>query len=249
MGQPVNLRGIVTMATDVMRDDIFYIHDAAGEYNGIACYMGGTPTPVEEGDLVTFCGYVTEYYEMTEVGRHFEGSMVIESSGNPNYGYTDVTTAQITYDNTASEAYEGQLVRVTNATVTFESDFYGIWYCRDSSGIDCKVDDEAYYSYNAEVLDSIAELRGILFYDFSEYKVQPRYDEDIIGPPRISDVRYSPVPPNNASPTTISAVLDDNAGISSATLWWSYSKARPYPNQVAMSESKYQGTWTADMST
>jgi predicted extracellular nuclease len=247
VGQPVNIRGIVTMGTDFISDDLFFIHDAAGEYNGVACYMGGTPTPVQEGDLVTFCGYVTEYYEMTEIGRHFEGSMVIESSGNPNYGYTDVTTAEITYNNTASEAYEGQLVRVTNATVTYESDVYGIWYCRDSSGIDCKVDDEAYYSYEPEVLDSIAELRGILLYDFDEYKVQPRYDDDIIGPPRISDVRYSPVPPNTVSSTTISAVLDDNVGISSATLWWSYAKARPYPNQVAMSESKYEGTWTASI--
>jgi hypothetical protein len=247
LGQPVNVQGIVTMASDVMRDDIFYIHDAAGEYGGVACYMPGTPTPVEEGDLVTFCGYVTEYYEMTEIGRHFEGSMAIVSSGNPNYGYTDVTTAQIAPLNGNSESYEGQLIRVTDATVTFEPDGFGIWSCRDASGVDCRVDDEAYYSYDPEVLDVLEELRGILVYDFDEYKVQPRYDDDILGPPRISEVRYSPVPPNDASPTTISAVLDDDTGISSATLWWSYSKTRPYPNQVAMSESKYEGTWTADI--
>ncbi|MCK4410468.1 MAG: T9SS type A sorting domain-containing protein, partial [Candidatus Eisenbacteria sp.] len=229
--------------TDVMEDDLFFIHDATGEFSGIACYMPGTPTPVQEGDLVTFCGYVTEYYGLTEVGRHFEESMVIESSGNPNHGYTDVTTAQITYDNVASEPYEGQLVRVTDATVTFESDNYGIWYCADTSIINCKVDDEAYYTYDAEVGDAIAELRGILFYAYSEYKVQPRYDEDIIGPPRITDVRYSPVPPADGVMTTVSATLDDNVGITSATLHWSYNKARPYPNTVPMSEAKYTGTW------
>ncbi|MBN2564212.1 MAG: lamin tail domain-containing protein [Candidatus Eisenbacteria bacterium] len=247
VGQPVNVRGIVTMASGLMSDNIFYIHDATGEFHGIACYMGGTPTPVQEGDLVTFCGYVSEYYEMTEVNRHFLGSMVIESSGNTDYGYTDVTTAQITFNNENSEGYEGQLIRVHNATVTYESDVYGIWYCRDSSGIDCKVDDEAYYSYDAEVLDVLAELRGVLIYDFNEYKVQPRYDADIIGPPRIDDVRYSPVPPSNASPTTISAVLQDNTGISSATLHWSYTKARPYPNTVPMTASKYEHTWTAQI--
>ncbi len=248
VGQPVNVRGIVTMASGVMSDNIFYLHDASGEFHGIACYMSGTPTPVQEGDLVTFCGYVTEYYGLTEVGRHFEESMVIESSGNANYGYTDVTTAEITYDNLSSEPYEGQLCRVQNATVTFESDIYGIWYCRDSSGVDCKVDDEAYYSYDPEVLDTLAELRGILFYSFDEYKLQPRYDEDIIGPPRISDVRYTPVPPSASSATTISAVLQDDNGIASATLHWSYTKARPYPNTVAMTESaRYENTWTGDI--
>ena len=246
-GLPVNVRGIVTMATDVMEDDLFYIHDATGEFHGIACYMGGEPTPVQEGDLVTFCGRVTEYFGLTEVSRHFEGSMVIESSGNPHHGYTDVTTAEIRYDNIASEPYEGQLVRVTDATVTFASDNYGIWYCADASVINCKVDDEAYYTYNAEVGDALAELRGILFYGYSEYKVQPRYDEDIIGPPRITDVRYSPVPPANGVITTISATLDDNVGISSATMHWSYSKARPYPNTVPMSEAKYTGVWEADV--
>ncbi|MFH1865029.1 MAG: lamin tail domain-containing protein, partial [Candidatus Eisenbacteria bacterium] len=246
-GQPVNVQGIVTMATDVMEDDLFFIHDGTGEFHGIACYMPGTPTPVQEGDLVTFCGRVTEYYGLTEVTRHFEGSMAIESSGNPNYGYTDVTTAQIPFANIASEGYESQLVRVQNATVTFQPDFYGIWNCRDSSGVDCKVDDEAYYTYKPEVLDVLAELRGILIYNYSEYKVQPRYDEDIIGPPRITNVRYSPVPPANGVVTTVSATLDDNVGITSATLHWSYNKGRPYPNQVTMSEAKYTGTWEGNI--
>jgi DNA/RNA endonuclease YhcR with UshA esterase domain len=246
-GDPVNVQGIVTMATDVMEDDLFYIHADTGRFKGIACYMGGTPTPVQEGDLVTFCGRVTEYYGLTEVSRHFEESMVIESSGNPHHGYTDVTTDIIAPTNPLSERYEGQLVRVYDAEVSYESDSYGIWYCRDASTVDCKVDDEAYYTYDAEVFDDISELRGILFYGYSEYKVQPRYDEDILGPPRISDVRYSPVPPAESVTTTISATLDDNVGITSATLHWSYIKARPYPNTVPMSEAKYSGTWTADI--
>ena len=247
LGQPVNVRGIVTMATGVMEDDLFYIHDATGQFHGVACYMGGTPTPVEEGDLVTFCGRVTEYYGLTEVSRHFEESMTIESSGNANYGYTDIETEAIAPDSLDAEYYEGQLVRVTDAQVSFESDSYGIWYCRDSSGIDCKVDDEAYYTYDAEVFDDIAELRGILFYGYSEYKLQPRYDEDIVGPPRVSDVRYSPVPPADGVITTVSATLDDNVGITSATLHWSYNKARPYPNTVPMSEAKYSGTWEGEI--
>jgi DNA/RNA endonuclease YhcR with UshA esterase domain len=247
VGLPVNVQGIVTMATDIMEDDLFYIHDGTGEFHGIACYMPGTPTSVQEGDLVSFSGYVTEYYGLTEVTRHFTESMVIESSGNPNHGYTDVETEAIAADSLDAEYYEGQLVRVTGATVSFEPDSYGVWQCRDSSGIDCLVDDEAYYTYDAEVMDSIAELRGILFYSYSEYKLQPRYDEDIIGPPRISEVRYSPVPPAEGVATTISATLDDDIGIASATMRWSYSKARPYPNTVPMSEAKYTGVWEGDV--
>jgi hypothetical protein len=247
-GEPVNIQGIVTMATDVMRDDTFYIHNGTGEFRGIICYMPGTPTPVAEGDEVVFCGRVTEYYEQTEITRHFTESMDILSSGNPNYGYTDVTTAQIAYNNSASEAYEGQLVQVTDATVTLESDIYGIWYCADSSIINCKVDDEAYYTYDPEIGDVMSYLRGILFFDFGEYKLQPRYDEDIVGPPRISDVRYSPVPPAQGSQTTISATMEDNVDITSATLHWSYSKSRPYPNTVPMTEStRYANTWSGNV--
>jgi len=246
-GQPVNVQGVVTMATGVMEDDLFYIQDDSGPYHGIACYMPGTPTDVEEGDLVTFCGYVSEYYGLTEVTRHFTESMDIVSSGN-TLVYTTVTTDEIEFDNPASEQYEGQLLSVEDVTVTFESDVYGIWYCRDSSGIDCKVDDEAYYSYDAEVLDTIAELRGIFFYGYGEYKMQPRYDEDIIGPPSISDLRYSPIPPSSSSATTISATMKDDVDITSATLHWSYSKARPYPNQVTMTEdSRYENTWSGDI--
>jgi hypothetical protein len=247
LGEPVNIQGVVTMATGLISDDLFYIHDGTGAFHGVACYMPGTPTPVQEGDLVTFCGYVSEYYQQTEIVRHFPTSMKIESHGNAIY-YTPVTTAQITYNNTASEAYEGQLVQVSNATVTLDSDVYGIWYCADSSILNCKVDDEAYYTYDAEVGDQLATLRGICFYDFGEYKLQPRYDEDIIGPPRISDVRYSPVPPSAGVPTTISATMEDNVDITSATLHWSYSKARPYPNTVPMTEStRYANTWSGNV--
>jgi len=247
VGLPVNVQGVVTMANDIMLDDLFYIHDGTGEFRGIACYMPGTPTPVQEGDLVSFSGYVTEYYGLTEITRHFTESMVIESSGNSNYGYTDVETEAIAPDSLDAEYYESQLVRVTDATVTVPPDGYGVWKCSDSSGIDCLVDDEAYYTYDPEVLDSLAELRGIVLYSYSEFKLQPRSDEDILGPPRISDARYSPVPPPAGTPMTISVTLDDNVGISSATLHWSYSKARPYPNTVPMSEAKYTGTWEGEI--
>ena len=248
IGQPVNVQGVVTMATDFMEDDLFFIHDASGEFHGLACYMPGTPTPVQEGDLVTFCGRVTEYYGLTEITRHFTESMAIESSGNPGFGFTDVTTEVIAPTSADAEGYESQLVRVSDATVTFEPDSYGIWQCRDASAVDCMVDDEVYYTYDAEVLDSIEELHGILVYSYSEFKVQPRYDEDIIGPPRISEVRYSPVPPAAGAPTTILATLDDNTGISSATMYWSYNKARPYPNTVPMSEIMSTGVWEGDVS-
>ncbi|HYW68529.1 MAG TPA: lamin tail domain-containing protein, partial [bacterium] len=212
-GEPVNVQGIVTLASGEIDDDLFYMHDGTGEFRGIVCYMGGEPTPVQEGDLVTFCGRVSEYYGLTEITRHFEGSMVIESSGNPHYGFTDVTTAQVTYNDLASEPYEAQLIRVTDATVTLESGAYGIWYCADSSILNAKVDDEVYYTYDPEVGDVLEELRGVLLYDYSEYKIQPRSDDDILGPPRISDIHYSPVPPAASVATTISATLDDNAGI------------------------------------
>lgn len=251
VGKPVNLRGIVTMGSDVRRDDEFWFHEGTGRYKGVKVYnYGGFAFPIDEGDDVTVCGTVSEYYDETEIYMHFDEAIVVHSKGNPTYGYTDITTAMASALPDSAERYEGQLVRVSDATVTLVPDTYGIWNCRDSSGQDARVDDSAYYTYEPEVLDVLAELGGILIYHMSEYKIEPRDDDDIVGPPRVGDVRYNPIPPSNASATTISAVFEDNVDITSATLHWSLAPITTHPSgtPVTMTESaRYEGTWTADI--
>jgi len=246
VGQAVNIRGIVTAAKGEFSDSSFWMHDGNGFYQGVQCYVPGFYGDIAEGDDVTMCGTVSEYYDQTEVILHSYETIVVHSSGNPNYGYLSATTADIAPTAANGERYEGQLVKVTDATVTLIPDGYGQWHIRDSSGVDADVDDYAYYSYDPEVLDEIAEIRGIVMYSFDEFKLEPRYDEDIIGPPRVGDVTYSPVPPMPGGQVTVNAVFEDNVDIASATLSWSLSESGPF-TPVAMSEvtRAVEETWTA----
>ncbi|MFH1502068.1 MAG: lamin tail domain-containing protein [Candidatus Eisenbacteria bacterium] len=248
VGQSVNLRGIVTAAKGEFSNSSFWMHEGNGPYQGIQCYVPGYEGVINEGDDVTVCGTVSEYYNMTELIQHFAGALVVHSTGNPNYGYASVTTAQLAPAGTLGELWESQLVSITDATVTLIPDNYGQWHIQDASAVDCDVDDYAYYTYVPEVLDKLSEIRGIVMYSYSEYKLEPRYDEDIIGPPRVGDVRYSPIPPTAAGQVTVSAVFEDNSDIASATLSWSLSPTGPFTN-VAMTQTAkaVAETWAASV--
>jgi hypothetical protein len=123
-----------------------------------------------------------------------------------------------------------------NATVTQVPDSYGVWKIRDASAVDAMIDDVGYYDYQPLLGDVMAELRGILFYSYYEYKTNPRYEADIIGPPRVANVRYSPLPPTAASAVTVSATCTDNVAITAATLYYGTSASGPF-SSAAMTTS------------
>ncbi len=233
-GRPVNVRGIVTAGTDAFSTSYFFIHEGTGSFKGVKVYAPGYGSAINEGDDVTVCGEVQEYYNETEIAVPFPSALVVHSTGNANYGYTNVTTAAVAPADTISgEKYEGQLIRMQNAAVTTVPDSYGQWKIRDASAIDAMVDDAGYYDYVPTLGDVMTELRGIVFYNYSEYKTNPRYDADILGPPGIADVRYSPIPPTASSAVTVSATCTDDVAITGATLYTATSSAGPFTG-VAM---------------
>lgn len=221
LGRAVNVQGRVTAGEGTFSYDNIYIHEGTGAFKGVKVYIPEVEFEVKEGDHITACGTVSEYYNETEIYLHFPDAFAVHSSGNPLYEFTDVTTAQVAPDNVDAERYEGQLVRIQNAIVTGEPDEYGEWMVSDASATEAKIGDYAYYSYHPKLIDTMAELRGICTYSYNEYKTEPRSDDDIIGPPRIGDVVYRPAPPVSTSEVTVSADLSDNVGIVSATLYYS----------------------------
>jgi len=238
VGRPVNVRGIVTGAKGTFSSSYFFIHEGTGAFKGIKIYAPSYTGAINEGDDVTVCGNVLEYFDETEVSLHFSEALVVHSTGNANYGYTTVTTAAVAPTNVISaEKYEGQLIRMQNATVTALPDAYGQWKLRDSSNIEAMVDDAGYYEYVPALGDIITELRGIVFYNYSEYKTNPRKSGDVIGPPSIGTVRYSPVPPTSSSAVTVSADCNDDVGITAATLYYATSEAGPY-SSVSMTPAR-----------
>lgn len=228
-GQPVNVRGIVTGGSDSF-SGAFWIHDDTGPWHGVRCatYLD---EDIVEGDDVTVCGTVRESYDETVIYPHFDEGIVVHSHGNPTHGYTTVTGADIDELTPGSEQYEGQLIRLVNATVTALPNTYGEWYVTDDGGVsDVQVDDYGYYVYDPTIGDLVSELRGIVMYSFSAYEVNPRGDEDIIGPPRITNVRYAPAPPEAGSPVTVSCTITAGGTITSAKLYWKLHSSGTWNN-------------------
>jgi len=245
VGQSKNIRGIVTAAKGLFGDSSFYIHEGNTAFKGIKVYCGGYEGEINEGDDVTVCGIVSEYFTETELYRHFPEAIVVNSTGNSNYGYADVSCLQIWDGNDDSEQWESQLVSVDLVTVTDDSLGYGEWTIDDGSlaiGDSTRVDDYTYYTYYPETGDALAEIRGILQHRNYHFKLEPRYDDDIVGPPRMQLVRYSPIPPV-AGNVDVSVQCFDNGAppISAVTLYWSTSSSGPFTPQ-AMSSSK--ADWT-----
>jgi hypothetical protein len=245
-GQAANVRGIVTAGEGVYLSSVIYIHEGVGPYKGIKCYVSGFDGDLNEGDDVTVCGTISEYYDETEISRHFPESIVVHSSGNPVYGYTDIATADIAWGSSSAELYEGQLCSIDNVTVDSPDIGYGMWTVYDTTPADtCRVDDLAYYNYTPQAGDELAELRGTVQFSYGTFKINPRYDEDIIGPPEISTVRYSPIPPVDGEVITISAEITDNVAVTSADLHYKSTAMGSYAT-VPMVQG-VGDSWAADI--
>jgi len=221
MGQSVNVTGIVTAGVGDFSTSFCMIQEGNGPFEGIKVFNTyDVPIDVNVGDEITACGIVTEYYGETELYLHFDEALVVHSTGNAT-SYASVTTGDLYPEPTGTpeylaEPWEGQIVSVTNVTVTAEPDGYGQWYIDDGTG-GAQVDDYGYYSYVPVLFDVLDEVRGVFMYSYDQYKIEPVTDDDIIGPPRIDTVRYTPIPPA-AGNVTITADISDNQGINSATL-------------------------------
>jgi hypothetical protein len=236
-GRTVNVTGIVTAAKGQFSDSFCMIHEGNGIFEGIKIYATyNYDGEINEGDEITASGFVTEYYGETEIYLPFGDALTVLSTGNADYGYAAVTTADVDPDDPDSEQYEGQLVSVSDVTVTAEPDGYGQWYIEDASAVGAMVDDYGYYSYDPHLFDVLEKVRGILMYSYDQFKIEPRYDDDIVGPPRIADVRYSPIPPVVGN-VTITADITDNQSISSATLNYALSPSGPW-SQEPMTEAR-----------
>ncbi|MCD8479290.1 MAG: hypothetical protein LRZ88_03030 [Candidatus Cloacimonetes bacterium] len=178
VGQSVTVRGIVTA---VNRGSSFYIGDeGGGPWSGLYVYHGNTSNQVEMGDLVDLTGTVDEYYNLTELVS--VTSFNIISRNNP-IPVTPLSTADLPYNNAASEPYEGVLVRFNDVQIRTTMDNYGQFRISDASNVQAMVDDVLYVP---QVHRSLWVKRGIRcrgvvdYHSVAGYKILPRSAEDMI---------------------------------------------------------------------
>jgi len=154
-GQYVTTSGIVTANFG----DGYFIQDGSGEWNGIYVYDSERNPTI--GDSIVIHGQVYEFYDFTEIKN--VSSYYFCSSNNDLPNPVTIATSNI------GEAYEGVLVKVTGAICTNTNAGYDMWKVNDGSG-ECNIRNTELYSFTP-TLNSNYTIRGIVNYDYSEYKI------------------------------------------------------------------------------
>lgn len=171
VGQTVSTTGIVT---GVFGDD-FFIQNGNDVRSGI--YIYSSPIFPSIGDSVIVTGEVSEYYSLTEFA--FPDEVYILTSNNPLPNPTNITTGEL-----GNEDYESMLVQVNDVTVTyatFNFDDYGAWKVDDGTG-ECIIHNtEEGYEYPATLAEQISRITGICTFNYDEWKIDLRMEDDVEG--------------------------------------------------------------------
>jgi len=151
------------------------MQDAPGQWNGI--YVYDPTASFDLGDSVVIAGVVDEYYGLTEI---VSVDYAKEDADQVRIPQPTVTTCPACL--AAAESYEGVLVTLDSVEVFTYFDQYGEWTV--GVGTDtCKIGDYAIergpgYSYPG--LGSLAAITGCYRYNYGEFKLEPRFDADIV---------------------------------------------------------------------
>ena len=184
-GQEVTIQGVVTAefwGSDQFR--YMFVQDAGGPWNGIVCFefdgwdnfdwvdaSGNPHTGPGEGDEVTLTGTVEEYFNLTELASVTSG--IVHGEADEEIEPSLISLSDM------GEAYEGCLLRVEDVTVTNSDLGYGEWEIGDGMAT-ARCDDKWDYFYYPTEGHELADIEGVLDYNYSNYKLQPRLARDVV---------------------------------------------------------------------
>jgi len=217
-----------------------HMQNGSGPWSGIWIYGLATDT-LYRGYNVTLSGTIDESNGTTRLDTIT--SVVVNSKNNPLPDPVLIGTriANLTNGDVNAEQWESVLVKYKDVTVTSENadgnpgpyvtgnNNYGEILVADTSNVGSRVElQEGNHPYNnnwdtlvvktpgniqIKKGDQFSELRGVFFYEFSEYKLIPRKSDDFVG--------YKPL-----------SVKEENGIIAS-----NYSLSQNYPNPFNPSTS------------
>lgn len=168
----INLSGLVATTDSVEEDDgsvSFFAQDAGGgEYSGIIVFLPGGGVTVSTGDVFDVQGSSSEYYDLTELYVSDAATLTVSGAGSPTAVTLDAAPADW-------EPYEGVLVTLENVGITTDIDDYG--QAATDYGLFI---DNGLYNYQAANGQTFASVTGVVTYTFSEWKIWPRTESDMI---------------------------------------------------------------------
>jgi hypothetical protein len=165
-GEIVTITGVVT-ATHYFG---YVVAEAPGPWGAILVYSY-TEGP-DIGDEMEVTGFVAEYYGLTEIGYVLSATKL--SSG------CTVESTLVSVADVSQEMYESVLVSVADVDVVALPG-YGEWVVSDGSPDYLICDDLSDYMYVPKIGDELDSITGIVAYDYGEFKLDPRFTNDIVG--------------------------------------------------------------------
>lgn len=167
LGQEVDVTGIVSAGGDEYYGPYTVICDAGGgPWTGLVLY-GDSAAFLARGDSITISGTVDEYYGLTEL-TYLSNIQVIST------GHTVPDAIPLSTSAVNDEQYESVIVSVTGAVVISEGEFS--FEINDGSG-SCFLGTRG--SFTEPSVGDTVDVQGPLFYEFDEWRIQPRDGNDI----------------------------------------------------------------------
>ncbi len=167
-GQEVDVTGIVTTGGDELYGGYAVISDPdGGPWSALILY-GDSSAALARGDSITVSGTVSEYFGLTELT--FLSDVEVISTGHTIPDPIALSTAGV-----CDEQYESVIVAVTDAVVLTEN--ANSFEIDDGSG-SCHMGTRG--NYNKPSLGDTVDVQGPLFYEFDEWRIQPRNSSDIV---------------------------------------------------------------------
>ena len=173
-GQQICAHGVVVVGGDEYYSSssaYAVIMDAgSGAWSGLMMY-DSTLASLQRGDSVSVVGTVIEYNNMTELT--YLDTVIVHSSG-----HTLPAAESLSSGDVGQEQWESVLISLTDAVVTEENLGYGEWAVDDGSG-EIRIDDLGSDTYDPVLGDVLTELIGVNFYTYSNWKLEPRDNDDL----------------------------------------------------------------------
>jgi cytosine/adenosine deaminase-related metal-dependent hydrolase len=193
VGEAVFLEDVIVTAVNGSSSVFVQVPTDRGDYTGAAnsglnIFVGDVSTMPQRGDRIDVSGTVADFFGLAQLDSLT--SITVNSSQNALPTPVVVTPAEIGTGGSRGEELESVLVRVENVEVTDEnpdSQDFGEFVVDG----ELRVDDLMFEILpDPQVGDQFDALVGPLYYSFSNRKLLPRDENDVItGPPRLSDLQ------------------------------------------------------------
>ena len=183
VGETIRVDGIVTAAPNEIGGPATAViqESAGGPYSGVRLVGDFSAANPQRGDEIRVIGEVSDPFGLTQIS--FGSVELIQSASIP--APEQLTTIEFAPGSAVvSEQWESVLIEFTDVTVTNENpdapgNDFGEWLFSDGSG-DARGDDfSTTLTIDPGLNDNYSFLRGIGWFSFSNYKIQPRNNADI----------------------------------------------------------------------